>query len=329
MTPRPFHTQVLVEALTPIAHHEGNDGNHANQMTARMRLSDGTFGRIPIVTGDTMRHWMREMSAKHLLSIVEAPPLTEAALRLLFGGGMLTGKGDASQVRIDAFRALEQLCPSLTLFGGCVNGSMIPGRLQVEQMTLICEETRHTIPETILAAAEAVGPLVSYRQQTDQVMRVRMDPTGNPLLQHHLSEPARRRLAGRVDAREAAHESGDAVAAAAVKTTMMPRTHDVICQGALFSWQITGHFHSEMDEAAYYSTLAYMQTSEARVGGKKGTGAGRFTARMINNAPVLTPRQTGEAVNITALGQSLGKQYLDYLTARKGEICDFLARVDA
>lgn len=329
MTPRPFHTAILVEALTPIAHHEGNDGNHANQMTARMRLSDGTFGRIPVVTADSMRNWMRRMSAQHLLAVVQAPPLTEAALRLLFAGGMLTGKGDGSQVKIDAFRALESLCPSLTLFGGCVNGSIIPGRLEVEQMTLICEETKHAIPPLVLEAAQEIGPLVSYRLQTDQPMRVRMDPASNPLLQHLLSEPERRRIAGRVDAREVAHETGDALAARDVKSSMMPRTYDTICQGALFSWQIAGHFHSEMDEAAYYSTLAYLVSTEARIGGKKGTGNGRIKALRVNNTVLPTREALASEVNLNAVGQNLGKMYTDYLTSKRAEICDFLAKVDA
>lgn len=327
--PRPFHTQILLQAESPIAHHEGNDGNHANQMTQRMRLADGTFGRIPIITADSMRNLLRRLSAWYMLQQVGAKDLTESALRLLFSGGMLTGKGDSSQVKIDAFRELERLCPSLTLFGGCVNGSMIPGRMEVETAILVCEETERYVPKPLLDYARSQGPLVSYRLQTEEVQRVRMDPVHNPILQHLLSEGERRRLAGKVEAREEAHETGDAIAAREVKSSMLPRTYDTICTGALFSWQITGRFHSDLDEDAYYSTLALLLTAEARVGGKKGTGCGRIKPVMVNNRLVPRPEQLADVLNLDEKGRNSAQRYQDHLRSKAAEINAFLAKVDA
>src|SRR5690606_25571706 len=73
--------------------------------------------------------------------LLGAEKLSEAALRLLFAGGMVTGRGEASVVKLDQYRELCELVPSMTLFGGCADNRVIPGQLIVEDAVLVCEET--------------------------------------------------------------------------------------------------------------------------------------------------------------------------------------------
>jgi len=63
---------------------------------------NGTRAKVQIVTGDTMRHGLREASSYMLLEAAGLldQKLTEEALRLLFSGGMVTGSS-GSGVKLD------------------------------------------------------------------------------------------------------------------------------------------------------------------------------------------------------------------------------------
>ncbi len=62
--------EFVLEAALPIAHHEGTFGNEAVIMRRKIRQKDG-WAKVPIVTGDTMRHGMREAAAYVLLDARE------------------------------------------------------------------------------------------------------------------------------------------------------------------------------------------------------------------------------------------------------------------
>src|SRR5262245_49528330 len=107
----------LLRAETPIAHHQEVFGNAAILMRRRTRMFDGTFSDIPIITGDTMRHGLREaitILQMQLMQIGEHS-LTAPALRLLFNGGMVSGNGGGSSIKLDQYRELIDLVPSLAL----------------------------------------------------------------------------------------------------------------------------------------------------------------------------------------------------------------------
>lgn len=329
-----FHNQILLEAMSPIAHHSSVDGNHANLNRQLMRLADGSFGRVPTITPDTMRNLLRRLSSAFLLQAcgIGEGQLTQSALRLLFNGGTLTGKGDASVIRIDQFRELERIVPTLSLLGGCVNSMMIPGRLEVETAILVCDETRHIVPQW---ATDHVGIVTqaripSYREQTDEVMRVRMDSLNNPQMSRYLTDGERKLLGERLDAREKAHDKGDDKGAAEAKSSMMPRTMEVICQGSYFSWEVTGRFHSDIEEAAWKTTLCLLRTPEARVGGKKGTGHGRIRIEKVNDVIVPRGPQAVEEMRLSALDSAAeAKMYVKHLEENAAKIREFLTKVDA
>lgn len=330
--PRPFHTQIVFEAVTAIAHHAGVEGNHSVQMTSKQRLADGTFGKLPCITADTLRHMLRHVSSKYLVeSCGLTGKLSVEAMRLLFQGGMLTGKGDGSKIKLDTFRELERTVPTLSLLGGCVHGMMIPGRLQVEEGMLICKESLHKIPSWMVEylTQEKKYEIPSYRAQTDELQRVRMDVTMVPEVAHLLSEAGRKQITGRVEARNEAHDSGDAVAAAAAKSTMLPRTFDVVCAGACFSWELRGIFHNDLEEAAFYSTIALLLTSDLAIGGKKGTGHGRIKLLKAGNELLPTPQAALQQIDCKALQQHVLTRYDQHLRDNGAKIRDFLSTVDA
>ena len=112
--------EILVEAVTPIAHHRESLGNHALLERRKVRRPDGSWAQVPAVSGDALRHGLREAAAYAFLDaigLLGAESLTESALRLLFAGGMVTGRGDSGNVKLDEYHALCDVFPPLALLG--------------------------------------------------------------------------------------------------------------------------------------------------------------------------------------------------------------------
>jgi hypothetical protein len=59
--------EFILEAQEPIAHHSESMGNTAIAMRQKTRLADGSFVSVPIITGDTIRHQLREAASYALL----------------------------------------------------------------------------------------------------------------------------------------------------------------------------------------------------------------------------------------------------------------------
>ena len=111
---RRLRVDIIFEALQPIAHHEGVLGNHATIMTRDVRRVGGGWANVATITGDTMRHQMRYGSSLAVLRAADmlGETLSEGALRLLFAGGMVTGRGDPSTINLDRYRELCELVPN-------------------------------------------------------------------------------------------------------------------------------------------------------------------------------------------------------------------------
>jgi hypothetical protein len=199
-----------------------------------------TFARVPCVSADAARHQIRETGAKIQLAIQtldRGGALSEAALRLLFAGGMVTGDGDAGSVKMGEYRHLRDMVPILGLLGGCAMNRTIPGRTQVDDLTLVCAETAHYLPAWVREVEEVATMMgQSWRAAVEEPQRVRMDPSLSPTLRHLLDDGSRAQIEARLDRSEKASAEGDAVGKDAAKSTMMPRRFQRIAQGSLFVW---------------------------------------------------------------------------------------------
>lgn len=326
--------EVILQAESPIAHAEGTIGNVSVAMTRSVRQPDGSFQRVPIVTADAMRHQLREAVTYALLDAAglltaEGPKLSAAALRLLFNGGMLTGRGNANAVKLNEWRDMMNALPSLALFGGCANNHMIPGQLFVGDAVLICEETRHLLPPWALAyCAEHGIALASFRQHVDEEMRVRFDPTLRPDKRRLLNEGERDAAERRLVGSESAHAEDDAAAREATKSTMLPRTAEVIVPGSLFAWDVTATVYSDLDRDTLHVALAAF-LANARVGGKSGTGHGRMRALAGNRVALARPREAAESVDLSALASKIGDVFRAHVKDHAERLRAVLAGVDA
>lgn len=320
--------EVLLVAKQPIAHAEGTVGNATLAMRRKVRMRSGEIASVPIVTADTMRHQMREAAAMALLDglgMIEQPSLTEAATRLIFNGGMLTAKGSGASVSLKDFRALNALVPTLALFGGCANGQLVPGQLEVSDAVPIAEETLSLVPEWMIARA---GEIVSARELLDEEQRVRFDPMRDPSKTRLLEAGARDAVERKATAREEAHDSGNDSDAMATKSTMLPRTCEVIAPGTLLAWEVTATTYDALQE----DTFAVVMGAFLRcpiVGGKRGTGHGKLEPIAGNEVPIARPAELAQSLDLAALSTKRGDIFRAHVRDQGGAIRAALAKVAA
>ena len=321
--------EFLLEATQPIAHHAESFGNHAVIQRRRVRQKDGSFADAPIITGDTLRHGMREASAYAFLDAagLMSGSLSESALRLLFAGGMVGGRGDGGTLNLDQYRQLCELCPPLALFGGCCSNRVIPGRLFVEDAVLVCIETERFLPpwsRAELGAAE----LASQRAHVEEVQRVRMDPSLDPGKRKMLAESAQNVANQRLAASEEAHDSDNAIERDATKSSMLPRTFERVVQGSIFSWSVTAHTYSDLDDDTLMVAIGVF-LSRPVVGGKRGTGHGELRVVAARDIAVKRPSEKADVLDVTALGGRVGSLFRAHVAERKDRIASFLREIEA
>ncbi len=321
--------EFIIEALTPIAHASETIGNTSLAMRRKVRQPDGTFCDVPIITGDTMRHGLREAGAYAALDatgLLDSPSLSEAALRLLFAGGTLSGKVGA--VKIDAYRDMVDTFPVLSLLGGCAQNRPIAGKIEVCNADLICLETAHILPEWVTDWLREKGvALQSCRSHIEEVQRVRMDPSLDPGKRKLLSDGGAS-VEQRLLASEHGKEVGDVVLAEDNKSTMLPRRYETVVGGSLFLWSVSATVHSEIERDTF-ATIVGAFLRDARVGGKRGTGHGRIRPVIAKQIKVQRPREAPENLDTGALGPSIGSLFYAHMKERSDRFRKFLAEVDA
>lgn len=275
--------ELLLIAVTPIAHHQEVFGNAAQVFRKDVRQPDGAFAKVPYITADTMRHGLREAAAYTMLDAVgllDKADLTEAALRLLFAGGLITG-GGAGAVKLDEYREMVSLMPSLGLLGGCAQNRAIPGKLFVEDATLVCDETLHLLPDW-QRTSDVLGEVSSQRAHIEETIRVRMDPSLDPSKRLLLTAGEHHAINQRLLTSEAASEANDAVEKRDAKSTMLPRSFETIKAGSLLSWRVSAVIQSDLERDALHTMMGGF-LSAAQVGGKRGTGHGRLAVHRLKD----------------------------------------------
>lgn len=321
--------EILLQSIEPIAHHSETFGNSAIAMRRKTRQPDGSFVAVPIVTGDTMRHGLREAAAYALLDaagLLDAPSLTEAALRLLFSGGMITGSAGGA-VKLDEYRRMIDLIPSLSLFGGCAGNRCIPGKIQVSDAVLVCEETMHLMPDWVKEHLAGTS-IDTHRSYVEEVQRVRMDPALVPAKRMLLSDGERAASENRLLVSEAARESDDAVAIEDSKSTMMPRRFETVVTGSLFHWTLSAVCHSALEVDTFHVAVSSF-LSHARVGGKKGTGHGLMIPVAGHQINVARPSEQTTAIDPGALAPKIGDLFRSHISERSSDVATFLREVVA
>jgi len=324
--------EFVLEAAQPIAHHAEAIGNQAIVARRKVRQPTGGWAHIPVVSGDAMRHGMREAAAYAFLDaagLLDVGALSEAALRLLFAGGQVTGSAGGA-VKLSDYREMCELVPTLAIFGGCAQNRVIPGRLWVDDATLICEEQRHLLSDRVVAfATSGGGELESCRAHVEEVQRVRMDPSLDPGKRKLLTAGAQEQADQRLLSSETAGEVDDARAKDDAKSMMLPRSFERVAQGSLFYWSVVANCYSALDEDTFNVACAAF-LADARVGGKRGTGHGLLRPVAAWNVQLARPADRAETLKPDQLSTTrVGETFRNHVLERAEKIAAFLREVAA
>ena len=318
--------QMILRASDPIAHSQGTIGNKSLIMTKKISMPDGTIEEVPYVTGDCLRHGLRETAAYatlHAADMLDDPQIDRGALRFLFNGGMITGKGDGSTFKIDKYRELVALFPPLALFGGCTDARALPGQLDVWEGNLVCQETLHLLPPWISEwAAANLKEIQPAWELIEEVQRVRMDPELLPEKVKLLTEADQIIVHSKAAAMEVARSNDDVIAIKENKSGMLPRTHERFLQGSLFWWGVVGRTYTDLELDAFsYIMACYL--ANMKVGAMARSGHGRMSVvegRRIHQEP---QGSNFDALN-TELTAGIGTLYRAHVKERAGELRQWL-----
>lgn len=325
--------EFVLEAASPIAHHEGTIGNHATIMRRKTRQPDGSWAHVPCITADTMRHKLREASSLAILDaagLLSAGTLSEAALRLLFAGGMITGSAGGA-VKLDTYRELCDMIPPLALFGGCAENRCIPGRMNVDDAVLICSESEHQLPAYVHDwIRNHGGDVDTARAHVEEAQRVRMDPSLNPAKRALLTTGEQVAINTRLQLSERASAEEDHAAKTEAKSTMLPRTFERVASGSLFFWSLQCTLLSDLDLDTFNAAvLGFL--GRAVVGGKQGTGHGQLKVRWAWQHTLTRHRETPDTFETGALAPKVGELLRAHMrdSRRIERLQTFLAGVNA
>lgn len=127
----------FLTALSPI--HTGSDESETNEKSIRtlVYLVDGEPLEIPVISGNSIRGWLRRLIMTDLLEQVGyIPETTQGQVRLyhcLFDGGTLetVSKKDSGYIDMALKADLRRNIPPLSLLGTAIRNQMLAGKLKV------------------------------------------------------------------------------------------------------------------------------------------------------------------------------------------------------
>lgn len=309
----------ILIAKSQIAHHERNEGNVGQLKRSACVLPNGEIREIPEVSGNSMRHGLREAMVNLTLDALglldggrhfDAPDM----VRFLFNGG--AGSGDGNTVKLDDVRAMRQLVPSTGILGGSSRGMIHEGRLEVAPAELLCSERMHEIAqwqsEELASRGFEVKPSVTYETT---VTEYRRDVTESVEGQFLLTEAALALVNDRRGKRERASDDDDEAAASESKGGNMPHGSEVVIKGSLWTWSVVARCCTELDELTVRAGLSAFLRRMV-VGSGKRVARGRFEIWAARGIDHLKPAEAARAMTI---GELAGVEYEDPYVAHVRE----------
>lgn len=262
-------------ALEPIHHGAGTSGNTQILRTQDVVLASGQLARVPFVSGNSLKHRIREAGARFALEAmgIADGSLTKPVVDLLFSGGALTKSGSA--VDLAKARALGELFPLLPLCGYSAGNAMQPGKLRVDNLHLVCAENEWRLPASAKVLPMAMKSAGSMRGEE---FGTRHEPSRVPHVARLLTTGETQRLEGQaaLSLGEVRPEKGDSL--------QMIYDWQVVKAGARFWGAIHVEGVTEMELAALRSALSTACDGDApdgglvfRVGAKSSIGHGRMS----------------------------------------------------
>lgn len=140
---------------SPLHHGAGTAGNTSLLRTAPVPQPGGTMVQVPFVSGNSLRHQLRDALAWHAAETlgVEKGSLSKPVVDLLWSGGALTKTGSVQNTEV--IRRVDEVYPALTLLGYSAGADMVAGTVMVDNLNVVCRENMFRLPNRLVSTAEA------------------------------------------------------------------------------------------------------------------------------------------------------------------------------
>lgn len=257
----------VVTALSSISHNGGEiSGNMSRLRREKFVQPDGKIAEVPIISGNAIRGILRDVGMYHMLSSLgygiaqdgKVIGLPLKAFYFLFSGGSLTST-NSEKVNIEAFRKMKTMIPLVSLFGGAVGNSIIPGKMDCGKMYPIAKETAHLVPEKFLT-----DNLLSVWDLCQVETYTRRDDAKNDRLLHMLQQ---KQLVANTLFQE------DEIQEVSTRQQMIYNVETIVA-GTRFYWQVVLRDITDIELDAFLTALIYFGKTPT-VGGKSATGLGQ------------------------------------------------------
>jgi hypothetical protein len=160
-----IHVPLTLTAAEPILHGAGNSGNTQLLRTQDVLLPDGRRTAVPFVSGNSLRHTLRDALAWHLVRLLDVPggSLPKAVTDLLWSGGSLSSTG--STVDLGMMRRVHALLPGLGLLGYSARSDITAGTLWADNVHIVCAENQFRLPARLASHPHASHPAGASRSE--------------------------------------------------------------------------------------------------------------------------------------------------------------------
>lgn len=134
---------------SPLHHGAGTAGNTSLLRTQDIVTPDGRQASVPYVSGNSVRHQLRDALAWHAVRTLGIGDggLTKAVVDLLWSGGAVTTTG--AQVDLTMSRRVDEIFPALGLLGYAAHSDIVSGTLRVSSLHLLCAENAWRAPDRL------------------------------------------------------------------------------------------------------------------------------------------------------------------------------------
>lgn len=323
--------EFILEAVRPVVHLSETIGNRGVIARRKIRLPDGEWANVPMISGNQIRHKLRAAGTWCLLDALgmsDTEELLEPTIRLLFNGGELKKKGTGGAVNFEAYRTLCEMIPTIALLGGCANGTINEGQGSVDYALLICDETMHVMPAWVAEHLDTTGSRTDEaRAHVEEIQNVRGDSVTSPSVSRLLTEGEKVRVNAKLLAKSTARDKGEEVDPDA-KSRMLPYSTESIAMGSLFYWSVAFNVYNDV-QLDTLNTMVAAWLARPSVGGRGGSGHGDLRLVTARNIKVARPSEQAQTVAMSELAPKVGSAFYAHVQERADRIKEYLQRVDA
>ena len=135
-----------------------------------------SFGRVPVITGNSIRGQLRDSMALHLLDLLDVK-VSKETFHILFSGGNINGtmKDD-----VEKAKKIREAFPSISLLGGGLGDMIMSGKMISSFAYPICRETEEIT---------GIYSELSWHSLIDEMEFTRTDDSKNDKLSGHILDP--------------------------------------------------------------------------------------------------------------------------------------------